>query len=60
MRQTSLSELTKKGIWKIIKICVIVLILAEAVFVGALAIYGQADNVNYREDAVIEIYIPIK
>lgn len=48
-----ISELTHKGIWKIIKICVIVLILAEAVFVGALAIYGQADNVNYREDAVI-------
>jgi len=45
--------ITQKGIMKAIKIFLIALICAETVLVGFIAIYGQRDNVNYNEDAVI-------
>ncbi|MBQ8301910.1 MAG: YdcF family protein [Clostridia bacterium] len=45
--------ITQKGIMKAIKIFIIALICAETVLVGFIAIYGQRDNVNYNEDAVI-------
>lgn len=46
-------EITKTGLWKIVKYIVIALVCIEAVLVGFIAVYGQSDNVNYDEDAVI-------
>ncbi len=48
-----ISEITQKGLLKFIKCGVILLLCAECFLVGAIAIYGQADNVDYSEDAVI-------
>ncbi len=46
-------EFTKHGVLRIIKIIAFALIIAEIFLVGFIAIYGQSDNVQYREDAVI-------
>ncbi|MBQ7900474.1 MAG: YdcF family protein [Clostridia bacterium] len=47
------NKLAEKGIFRIIRIFVIVLLCLEMLFVGFLAVYGDADNVNYDEDVVI-------
>lgn len=45
--------LTAKGFLKFLKIAVIALLCAEALFVSFIAFYGQNDNINYEEDALI-------
>lgn len=50
---SKLNELTHKGILKVIKICIIVILCIEGLFVSFLAIYGENDNVNYNEDVLI-------
>ena len=49
----ALEKLTRHGIFKAIKIAVLVLLVAEMGLVGFLAVYGASDNVTYSEDAVI-------
>lgn len=44
---------TKKGILKTVKNFVVVLLCAEVLLVGFIAVYGQYDTANYKEDAVI-------
>ena len=46
-------ELTRNGVLKYIKITVIILLCAEVLLVGFVAVYGTVDNVSYTEDAVI-------
>lgn len=46
-------ELTRNGALKYIKITVIILLCAEVLLVGFVAVYGTVDNVSYTEDAVI-------
>lgn len=48
-----IAYVTRKGVWKVVKIVVLSLLSFELVFVGVIAIYGQIDNVSYEEDAVI-------
>lgn len=44
---------TKKGVWKAFKNAILFLLLAEFLLIGFIAVYGQIDNVNYDEDAVL-------
>lgn len=48
-----IKKITRKGIFKYIKYLVLVLVLFEICLVGFIAFYGQNDNVDYTEDAVI-------
>lgn len=48
-----INEITKTGWAKWVKQVVIALVCMELLLVGFLAFYGQVDNVNYNEDAVI-------
>ncbi len=51
--EAKIRKITQKGIGKYIKFLVIALLCAEIILVGFIAIYGQNDNVDYTEDAVI-------
>lgn len=64
-----IAYVTRKGLWRVFKIVVLSLLSLELVFVGVIAIYGQTDNANYAEDAVIvlgagihgeEVSMPLK
>ncbi len=46
-------ERTRRGAGKAIKIAVCICILIVALFIAFLAVYGQCDNADYDEDAVI-------
>ena len=48
-----IQRLTSGGFLKFGKIFVIILLCAELLLIGFIAIYGQNDNINYTEDAVI-------
>ncbi len=48
-----IQQKTKAGYLKWIKLGVIAIICLEIMLIGFIAIYGQSDNVNYDEDAVI-------
>lgn len=48
-----ISQLTQRGVMKIIKIFVIALVTCELLLVGFISIYGQFDNVKYNEEAVV-------
>lgn len=48
-----INEVTKNGALKWIKRIVISLVCVEIALVSFIAVYGQFDNVNYKEDAVI-------
>ena len=48
-----INKVSKTGALKVIKYIAIALICVEAVLVGFIAIYGQSDNCEYTEDAVI-------
>ncbi len=48
-----IQQKTQKGYLKWIKIGVIAIICLEVVLVGFIAFYGQSDNCDYTEDAVI-------
>lgn len=48
-----LYEKTKTGVLKIFRNIFVVLLCLELVFVGFLAYYGNVDNTDYTEDAVI-------
>lgn len=45
--------LTSRGFLKFAKTIVIILLCAEILLIGFIAIYGQNDTVNYNEDAII-------
>ncbi len=49
----SISKITNKGILKVIKYCVIFLFCIELALALFIAIYGETDNITYKEDAVI-------
>ena len=49
----SIRRITGKGIPKVIKYCVIVLFCIELALGLFIAIYGETDNITYKEDAVI-------
>lgn len=64
-----IAYVTRKGFWRVFKIVVLSLLSLELVFAGVIAIYGQSDNANYVEDAVIvlgagihgeEVSMPLK
>ena len=46
-------DITKKGVPKVIKYVVLILLLAELLLVSAIALFGGVDNATYKEDAVI-------
>lgn len=46
-------EKTKSGVWRVVKAAVISLLCAEILLVGFVCVYGQFDNADYSEDAVI-------
>lgn len=48
-----ISCMTRKGVLKFIKNFVLVLFSVELLLIGFIALYGQIDDVSYREDAVI-------
>ncbi len=48
-----INDIAKKGWLKWVKRVIVALVCTEAVLVGFIAVYGQFDNVNYTEDAVI-------
>ncbi len=48
-----IKELTQRGILKYLKIFAIAAFIAELVFTVGLALYGERDNVTYKEQAVI-------
>ncbi|MCD8048160.1 MAG: YdcF family protein [Clostridia bacterium] len=48
-----IKERTRSGTGKAIKIAVVVCILIVSAFIAFLACYGQCDNADYNEDAVI-------
>jgi len=48
-----IGKLTSRGIGKILRNAVIVLLCLEFALVGFLAFYSQSDNVDYAEDAVV-------
>ncbi len=48
-----ISQITKHGIGKIIKILVITVLCAELVFMGFIAGYGRTDTATFDEDCVI-------
>lgn len=45
--------LTRKGFFKYAKYALIVILMLELVLVSFIAVYGQSDNVDYTEDAVV-------
>lgn len=47
------NKITQKGLLKILKISVIVMMCFELLLVCFIAVYGQNDNVTYTEEAVI-------
>lgn len=49
----NIQRLTSRGFWKYAKMFLLVLLCGELILIGAIAIYGQADNITYTEDAVI-------
>ena len=49
----SIRRITSKGIPKVIKYCVIILFCVELTRGLFIAIYGETDNITYKEDAVI-------
>ena len=55
-----IAVLTQKGILKYVKYMIIFCITAEFMIVGFLAIYGQRDNVTYKEDAIVVLGAGIK
>ena len=48
-----IGKLTSKGIGKVLRNAVIVLLCLEFALVGFLSFYSQNDNVDYKEDAVV-------
>ena len=48
-----IKEITSKGVMKGIKNAVIVLLAAEFLLVGFVALYGANDTVSYDEDAIV-------
>ncbi|MBQ8001952.1 MAG: YdcF family protein [Clostridia bacterium] len=48
-----INKKTAQGALKWVKIAVIALVCIEMCIVAFIAVYGQFDNVNYKEDAVI-------
>lgn len=48
-----IKNITKSGVLKWVKYATVLLVCAEAVLVGFLALYGGCDNVTYDEDAVV-------
>lgn len=50
---TWIKKVTGKGILRIVKHTVIAIVCIEACLLGFIGVYGQFDNVNYTEDAVI-------
>lgn len=48
-----IKEKTSTGLLKYLKNFLVISLLIEIVFVGFIAIYGQNDNITYKEDAVI-------
>ena len=48
-----INKITQKGFFKWVKRIVIFILCVELGIIGLLAYYGQIDNVNYTEDAVI-------
>lgn len=48
-----ISCITRKGVFKFIKNSVLVFFSIELLFIAFIALYGQIDNVSYKEDAVI-------
>ena len=48
-----INAVTSSGFLKYLKFFGIILFCAELILVGFIAIYGQSDNITYKEDAVI-------
>ena len=48
-----IQQYTRKGALKIIKILVLSLLLAESILLCFLAIYGQTDTINYKEEVAV-------
>ncbi|MBQ4110983.1 MAG: YdcF family protein [Clostridia bacterium] len=48
-----INEITSSGFLKYLKFFVIILFCTELILVGFISIYGQSDNISYKEDAVI-------
>lgn len=48
-----IKELTAQGVFRWIKYIIISLLIFQFSLIGFLAIYGQNDTVNYKEDAII-------
>ena len=48
-----IKKLFKKRFFKVIRILLIILVLAEILLVSFIAVYGVSDNAEYNEDAVI-------
>ncbi len=48
-----INAVTQTGIMKYLKMAVIIMLTAELGLVGFLAVYGERDNVTYKEDAVV-------
>lgn len=48
-----INEITSNGFFKYLKFSGILLLCAELILTGFIAIYGQNDNITYKEDAVI-------
>lgn len=48
-----INKMTQKGVGKWIKRIVALIICVEVGIIGLIAFYGQVDNVNYTEDAVV-------
>lgn len=46
-------QLTQKGFFKVVKIIAVAMIVAEILIVSFVAVYGQMDNADYTEDAVV-------
>ncbi len=49
----NINKLTKSGFFKYCKVVIIAILCIEFVLISFIAIYGVADNISYREDAVI-------
>ena len=50
---SKIKVLSQKRFFKVIRILLIILVLAEILLVSFIAVYGVSDNVEYNEDAVI-------
>lgn len=55
-----ITEMTRTGILKYVKILIIFLLCAEVILLAFIAIYGQRDNVTYDEDAIIVLGAGLK